>query len=156
ILAALNPFDGEYPLPNVSGSGGTGKTTLARRIKRIVDPTSAATRKLSTEENLFTAAQDSHLLLFDNQSYITHDQSDALCRLLSGSAFSDRKFYFQGVEIVLQARRPVLLTSIEDIGTRDDLLDRSILVKCKDMADDDKEKVAVLNAAFEEALPRIL
>src|SRR5262249_18055869 len=107
-------------------------------------------------ENLFIAATLSHLLLFDNQSYIEKKMSDALCKVTSGGAHNTREFYRQRSEVVLQARRPILLNSIEEIGTRDDLLHRSLLVQTERIGDEKRETATEFDARFQVALPRIL
>ena len=52
-----------------------------------------------------------------------------MCRLTSGGGLSKRQLYTDSDEIVLDARRPALLTGIESTLSRADALDRAVLVE---------------------------
>ena len=68
------------------------------------------------------------LLALDNLSYLTPWLSDALCRLSTGGGFSTRTLYENNEETIFDSTRPTILTGIEEVVTRGDLLDRSIIV----------------------------
>ena len=73
-------------------------------------------------------ANNSWCLAYDNLSHVPPWLSDALCRLSTGGGFATRELYTDSDEIIFDSQRPVLLTSIEDIATRSDLLDRCLIV----------------------------
>ena len=54
--------------------------------------------------------------------------SDALCRLSTGGGLSSRGLYTNSDEVILDATRPIILNGIEDIATRPDLADRSLVI----------------------------
>jgi hypothetical protein len=57
----------------------------------LVDPNAAPVRALSREQReLMIAANNGHLLAFDNLSPLPAWLSDALCRLASGGSFAVR------------------------------------------------------------------
>ncbi|HEY7308241.1 MAG TPA: hypothetical protein VH643_02655 [Gemmataceae bacterium] len=67
-------------------------------------------------------------LALDNLSSVPAWLSDALCRLSTGGGFSTRQLYTDDEEMIFDAQRPVILTSIEDVTTRGDLLERSLIL----------------------------
>src|SRR5271166_2330593 len=89
-------------------------------------PNVAPVRALPREEReLMIAANNGHVLAFDNLSSLPGWLSDALCRLASGGSFALRRLYTDADEVLFQAARPAILNGIEDIITRQDLADRA-------------------------------
>ena len=81
LLAALRP-GGPYPLLAISGEQGSAKTVLSKLLRALVDPNVAPVRALPREEReLMVAANNGHLLAFDNLSGLPPWLSDALCRI---------------------------------------------------------------------------
>jgi hypothetical protein len=60
---------------------------------------------------------------------MSQDLSDDLCTLATEGAISQRKKYTDDEESILHARRPVVLTAINDIATQSDLLDRAVILR---------------------------
>jgi hypothetical protein len=68
LLSTLRP-SGPYPLLAISGEQGSAKTVLSKMLKALVDPNVAPVRALAREEReLMIAANNGHLLAFDNLS----------------------------------------------------------------------------------------
>lgn len=155
-LAALMPR-GPYPHLALQGEQGTAKSTAARYLKRLIDPSKAPLRALpSTEVELANATSHGHVLALDNLSHITPNISDALCRLSTGGGLSKRKLYSDNDEVVLEAQRPVILTSITDIITRPDLADRAYHVRLQYIEPSSRRSETELDAEFERDAPLIL
>ena len=76
--------------------------------------------------------------------------------MATGGGFSTRELYSDGDEIIFDAERPVVLTAIEEIVTRADLLDRAVLVSLPIIAEDQRRAEAAFWAAFHQAAPAIL
>jgi hypothetical protein len=74
------------------------------------------------------AATNSWLVCFDNLDHVPSWLANALCRLATGGGFATRRQYTDDAEILFEAMRPTLLTGIEELTTRGDLLDRAILL----------------------------
>jgi hypothetical protein len=156
FLAALRS-GGPYPLLAISGEQGCAKTVLSKLLKALIDPNAAPVRALSREQReLMIAANNGHLLAFDNLSALPHWLSDALCRLATGGSFAVRRLYTDDEEVLFQAARPILLNGIEDIISRPDLGDRAIFLTLPPIADPDRRAEAELWREFERARPRIL
>ena len=102
------------------------------------------------------AANNGHLLAFDNLSGLPHSFSDALCRLATGGSFAVRRLYTDHEEVLFEAARPILLNGIEDVISRPDLGDRAIFLTLLTIAEADRRPEAEVWRQFEIAHPRIL
>jgi hypothetical protein len=156
LLASLRPV-GPYPLLAVSGEQGSAKTVLSKLLRALIDPNTASVRALSREQReLSIAANNSHLLAFDNLSVLPAWLSDALCRLASGGSFALRRLYTDDEEVLFEAARPILLNGIEDVICRADLADRAIFLTLAPLAEEQRRSETELWREFELARPRIL
>jgi len=134
MLAALrNP--GPYPLLALTGEQGTAKSTCASFIRELVDPNASPLRAPPRDyRDLIVAANNAHVLVYDNLSSLPEWMSDGFCRLLSGGGHAARRLYTDDGEILFKAQRPVLLTSIEPVVDRQDLADRQIAIQLRPIA----------------------
>jgi hypothetical protein len=156
LLATLRP-GGPYPLLAVSGEQGSAKTVLSKLLKALIDPNAAPVRATAREgRELMIAANNGHLLAFDNLSGLPVWLSDALCRLASGGSFAVRRLYTDEDEVLFQAARPILLNSIEDVVSRADLADRAIFLALTPIGGQQRRAETELWRKFEIERPRIL
>jgi hypothetical protein len=156
LLASLLP-DGPFPVLVLTGEQGAAKTTTARVLKALVDPSAAATRSGPKEvRDLMVMAQGGRVLVFDNLSRLPDWLSDALCTLATGGGFSTRELYTDDGETVFEAKRPVVLTSIEDVAVRGDLLDRAVLVRLPAIPNDRRLPEREFWRRFEAIRPALL
>jgi hypothetical protein len=100
-------------------------------------------------------ANNGWLLVLDNLSTIPIWLSDALCRLSTGGGFATRELYRDDRERIFDVRRPAILNGIEELGTRSDLLDRSILLTLPAIPPRKRRGQTELMKAFGDAHPRI-
>ena len=82
------------------------------------------------------AANNGHVLAFDNLSGLPSWLSDALCRLATGSSFARRQLFTDEDEILFHATRPVILNGIEDVVCRADLADCAVFLTLGPISDD--------------------
>jgi len=156
LLATLRT-SGPYPVLAISGEQGSAKTVLSKLLKALIDPNVAPVRALAREErDLVIAANNSHVLAFDNLSGLPHALSDAFCRLATGASFGLRQLYTDADEVLFQAARPILLNSIEDVISRPDLADRAILLTLSPIGDRRRRSERQIWRDFELARPRLL
>jgi hypothetical protein len=156
LLATLRP-GGPYPPLVISGEQGSAKTVLAKILKALVDPNAAPTRALPREDReLFIAANNGHVLTFDNLSSLPSSLSDTLCRIASGGSFAVRQLYTNQDEVLFDAARPMILNGIEDFVNRPDLGDRAIFLAMAPIPDANRRPEPALWREFEIARPLIL
>ena len=155
LLATLRP-SGPYPLLALTGEQGTAKSTTARLIKLLTDPSSVPLRSPPrSAKDLFIAATNGHLIAFDNLTRVSGELSDALCMLSTGGGFASRRLYSDGDEALFDACRPALLTGI-DIVTRSDLADRTVFIELRQIPEARRKLDSDLRERFDGDRPLIL
>src|SRR5262249_14110992 len=105
---------------------------------------------------LMISAKNGWIIGFDNLSTIQPWLSDTLCRLSTGGGFATRTLYEDSEETLFDAQRPVILTGIEDLATRSDLLDRCIVLYLPVITDDKRMPEAEFQRQFQACRARIL
>lgn len=149
MISALSGL-GPFPVLNLNGEQGSGKSSIARGCRRLVDPSQSDLRSLpSDERNLAVALHNSYVLAFDNLSGIRNELSDALCRVASGEGFAIRTLYEDNDEQVFSGARPMIFNGISEAASRPDLLDRSLIVEVPLLPDELRVDEPTLLAAFE-------
>jgi hypothetical protein len=148
---------GPYPVIVLSGEQGSAKSTFSAILRALLDPNTAPLRALPREDrDLFIAANNGHVLAFDNVSGLPAWISDTLCRLATGGGFAVRQLYTDQDEVLFDAARPVILNGIEDIVTRPDLADRAVFLTLDPIPEERRRPEAELWATFEAQRARIL
>jgi hypothetical protein len=154
-LSAFHPT-GPYPLLILHGVQGSAKSTAARFGRLLVDPNFSLLRCEPREpRDLMVAANNAWVISFDNISRLEPWLSDALCRLSTGGGFSTRTLYTDNEETIFNAKRPAIVNGIEEVATRGDILDRSILLYLPVIRQKDRKEERVINQEFHAAHPRL-
>ena len=154
-VMALHP-QGPYPILVLTGERGSAKSTTAKVLKRLVDPSGLELRNLPNDDkDLKAAAVNSHCLVFDNLSRIHGNMSDNLCKLSTGGGISNRANYTDDEEAVFEGKRPIILTAIEDLVEKPDLLDRGLFPKLPPLLDGYRTEEELWDEFAAEA-PRLL
>ncbi len=165
LLAALHPVQYQpglaipfpFPVLALSGEMGSAKTTLARVLRALVDPNTAPVRAEPKElRDLAVSAHNSWALVFDNLSHLPQWLSDALCRLSTGGGNAYRTHYENDEETIFDAQRPIILTGIEELATKGDLVDRAILVHLAAIPDEKRRPESHFWSEFTNAHAGIL
>ena len=148
---------GPYPVIVMSGEQGSAKSTFSGILRALLDPNTAPLRALPREDrDLFIAANNGHVLAFDNVSGLPSWISDTLCRLATGGGYAVRQLYTDQDEVLFDAVRPVILNGIADVVTRPDLADRAVFLNLEAIPEGCRRLEAELWAAFEAERPKIL
>jgi len=156
LIGALWP-SGPYPILLLHGEQDSAKSTTARILRALIDPSAAPLRAEPRDlRDLMIAANNGWIMALDNVSHLSPWLSDALCRLSTGGGLSTRELYSDDEEVIFDAQRPVILNGIEEIATREDLLDRSIILYPPPIPDDLRRPETTLWAEFNAVKPRIL
>ncbi len=156
LISALHGT-GPYPILNVSGEQGSTKSTLARMLRSLVDPSRLPVRAPPRSlRDLCIAANNAWILAYDNLSSMPAWFSDGLCRIATGGGFATRALFTDEDEQLFQATRPILLNGISDPATRSDLLDRCLSITAPPLEDAKRRTEEDLWASFKIAQPGIL
>jgi hypothetical protein len=156
LIGALRAI-GPYAVLVLHGEQGSAKSTTARLLRALVDPSTAPLRAEPRDaRDLMIAGTNGWVIALDNLSHIQPWLSDAICRLATGGGFSTRELYSDNEEMIFAAQRPVMLNGIEELATRGDLLDRSIIVYLPTIPEDARKSEADVWRDFEAKQPAIL
>ncbi len=156
LLGCFLP-ESKYPILALFAEQGAGKTTAARFLRALIDPNTSPLRsEPRKEDDLIIAANNSWLVAYDNLSSIPAWLSDALCRLATGGGLSKRTLYSNDEETIFSVTRPAMLTSIEDVASRSDLLDRCMVAHLPTIPSEQRKTETELQAAFTAMQPRLL
>jgi hypothetical protein len=156
LLAAFRPT-GPYPVLILTGEQGAAKSTTARLLRSLIDPNVAPLRSEPRDgRDLVIAANNGWVLALDNLSYLPAWLSDCLCRLATGGGFATRELYTDSDEVLFDSQRPIILTSIEDVADRGDLLDRALIVRLPAIPEEKRRPESEFWAAADLARPAIL
>ncbi len=148
---------GPYPVLALAGEQGTAKSTLGRFTRRLLDPSVTLLRSDPRDaRDLMIAAHNGWLVGYDNLSDVPSWLSDALCRLATGGGFGTRQLYSDEEETIFDAVRPALLTSVTDVVTAPDLLDRCLFLRLAPIGERQRLTEEELEARFLAAWPRVL
>jgi hypothetical protein len=156
LLSAYRPAP-TYPILKLVGEQGSAKTTTAEALRKLIDPSEAALLSLpSSPEAVWGIANANWCMAFDNISYLSAEMSDTFCCVSTGGGQSKRRLYTDDEQHSIKAARPLLFTSIEDMGTRSDFMDRCAHSELPEISEDARLSKVQFWAAFEAARPRIL
>lgn len=112
----------------VSSEKGSGKSTLTKMIRSLIDPSVSNTTLMpSSEGDLKNTLANTYLAAFDNTAALSNKYSDILCAAITGSKEAKRKLYTDCDQIILNLHNLVVINGIDIAPRRSDLIDRSLL-----------------------------
>lgn len=146
-----------YPIAGLFGEQGSGKSTLTKMIRSIVDPAAVPTRSLSKgERDLMISTQYDWLLAYDNSSKLNDIMSDVLCRIATGNGYGTRGMYKNREEEIFQAARPVVINGIDEVIDQSDLASRSLFIHLNSIPEDKRRTERRIWDDFEKDRPYII
>lgn len=156
LLAALIP-DIPHPILVLTGEQGTAKSTAARFLVSLIDPSPAPLRSAPRDMRAWAVtAAASWMVALDNVSAIPGWLSDTLCKAVTGDGIVDRALFTDDDVTVLAFRRVLVLTSIDAGVLAGDLAERLVAVELHRIDPTRRRPDAAIEAAYRRARPEIL
>jgi len=113
LMAALRPI-GPYPILVLRGPAASGKSTLARALRSLIDPSSAPLRRLPVRDReLMQLALHNWILVFDHVHRIPPKISEALCGISSGEAIETAQPDYRDSALTEIARPIILIAPVD-------------------------------------------
>jgi hypothetical protein len=151
--------EGAVPHLLITGPQGSGKTSVAKRLKSLTDPDRVEVMSSlpSDDASVYAMAAEQTSIVLDNASKTGGDQSDLLCSLASGTGHAARRLYTNSGRSVMTAKLSVITTTIrEDLFQRPDLRDRTLVLQLAPFPTGGRRREADLDAAWLSDTPAIL
>ena len=158
VLDCFRP-SGPYGVLTIYGPEGSGKSTVSRIVRALVDPAQQPLlRPPRDERNLHVRAHNAAVVTLSNLSALPDWLSDAICSLTSGEGQSERRLYADAEAYTFDVCRPVILNGVEELGTRRDLLDRQTPLRQPHFKETrtPRQQERAFWRAFDQAHPKLL
>ena len=156
LTAALRPV-GPYPVLVLNGEQSSGKSTLAKILRMLIDPQTCPSLALpNSTRDLMATAVHGWLLVYENITTIPGWLSDCVCQLAFGGGFASRELFTDDERSMIYAQRPVILVGIDDFVARGDLRDRSVFLHLPGISSASRRSERAFWPTFQADYPRIL
>jgi hypothetical protein len=141
----------------VFGAQGSSKSTLSKLARFVVDPSLVDVASFPhSQRELIQALAHHYFLFFDNVSHITEEESDTLCKAITGGGHVKRELYENDEDIIYTFMRCIGMNGINLVTTRPDLLERSLLLELERIDPEKRKTEKELYQNFAKDLPSIL
>jgi hypothetical protein len=155
MLDCLMP-DTPFPLLVLTGLQGSGKSRTQELIRNLIDPSMPNLRGApKNPDDILIAAANNWLVSYNNVSKLSVENQDDLCCLSTGGGFARRRLYTTDEESVIDIKRPVIMNGIGDLITRQDLIDRCVIIDLPSINETNRKAEAELDADFMRDYPAI-
>jgi len=152
-----------YPMPMIviGGPAGTFKTTTTAFVKRIVDPAGSQKEDNVSSipgnvDDLILHLYNRYFVSFDNVSNISKEQSNVICRAITGNTNTKRKLYTDSDESILSFMSKISINGIVPNLDYEDLQSRLLNYERESVAKNSRLTEEQLNKKFNELLPCVL
>lgn len=149
--------DGPLLVLEVVGEKGSAKTTQARILRMLIDPSECEVMvQPDSVRDLLLACRNQFLLVLDNINKLDTEQLDAHCCISTGASKRERRLYTNSEEAIYKFRRPQVFTAIKDVIRRNDLNDRKLKLKIGAITKAKRRSERAIFAELQPTLPALL
>lgn len=147
----------KFPILLLRAGQGSGKSSLCRLVKRVIDPNAVEVQTLpKTPRDLAIDTQGAHVLCFDNIRECKPDMADKLCIAATGGALTTRQLYTDATQHVHRLHCALVLNGIHAFIEQPDLSQRCLPIDFLPMAESKRKSEVELNSELEADLPAIM
>ena len=139
------------------GPQGSGKTQLSKNvIIALVNPSIVGVQMLpGNQQDFAIAAQNAHVLCFDNLRELKHWMADLMCVASTGGSISTRQLYTNADQQVHSLHVALVLNGIHSIIDQPDLAQRTLILETLPFAEEQRKPEVEIAREFEADLPAI-
>ena len=147
----------KYPILQLNGGQGSGKSSLCNILKNLIDPNRVGLQILPTNsKDLAIAAQNAHVLYYDNVRGFSQNMADALCIAATGGVISSRQLYTDADQQLLSLHSALVLNGIHSFITQPDLAQRCLPLQLQRIPEEQRKSDTALANEFHADLPYIM
>lgn len=133
------------PIYLFTGEPGSAKSTFSSFLKKLVDPDHADKPTFPEPKKVSEFGmhrQHFYLIEYDNVRSFSHEQSDELCKMVTGGATISRKLYTDGELFIMKGLPRIIINGLRPEPSQfNDLLDRSLLFDMRRIKERMTEKI---------------
>ena len=156
VISLLIP-DIAIPMLLHYGEKGSAKSTLQKKIKMLIDPSSLDLLSFYNNKTQFIQQLSHNFLCFyDNVRYAPRWLSDETCRAIIGGAFTKRELFTDDEDISYRYKKRMSFSGINVIFTEEDALDRSIKLGLERIRVEENIPETRLLDEFKQQIPQLL
>lgn len=147
----------KYVILVILSEEGSGKSFLCRAIiNKLIDPSQIVLQKFpKNDKDLVIAAQNSHLLCYDNLRDLSPDWSDTLCMASTGGTLSSRALYTNDDLHTNHLHVALVLNGIHQFIHEPDLAQRCLKISTKPLSKNQRRSEEDLESELENDMPAI-
>jgi len=153
MISALHPGI-ISPILVVCGSQGSGKTTLSRRIRSLIDPSSVEMLGNTELSNLTQTFSHHAVPCFENVGRFSRNVADMFCRAVTGTGIEKRKLFTDSDPVLYSFRRAIIINGIDLPSTRSDFLERCLVIERQRL--NQFASLQQMDSIFEAQRPRLM
>lgn len=137
---------------------GTGKTTMSKLFRSLVDPSKSDVNPLSkSEDELKVLLANNYVVCLDNANKgVSESYSNILCSAITGAVESRRKLYTTSEQVLLTLRNIVIINGLNAVPRKSDLAQRSLLFELQTIEAKSRKSSSSFWASFNADKPKIL
>jgi hypothetical protein len=146
-----------YVILVLSGTQGSGKTSLSKNvILGLIDPSAVGVQMFpSNKQDFAIAAQNAHVLCYDNLREFKHSMADLLCVASTGGSISTRQLYTNADQQVHTLHVALVLNGIHSFIDQPDLSQRTLMLEMLAFVEAQRKSEVEIAREFEADLPAI-
>ncbi len=124
----------------INGPAGSAKTTMAMKLKKLVDPTTShgPNRFRKNEDDMIAPLANYAVSVLDNANQMTPEQSDLLCQTITALDDDKRKYFTQGDTHSIDCMCTWIITGVSNPGKKSDFLRRVFLLETELIPDNER------------------
>lgn len=142
----------------LQGGQGSGKSSLCNNILlKLIDPSVVGVQFMPTNiKDLSIAAQNAHVLCYDNIRDIKQFMSDSLCVASTGGSMSTRQLYSDADQQVLHLHVALVLNGLHSFIDQPDLAQRCLPIQLQTIPENNRKSETEIVSEFNADLPAIM